>query len=143
MTDTKRYRIKIYDDRQRYKHLQHSEKCDEGTRRKNRHLLFLIFRMCYCKHFWLPTTFKNSSTNFLILTTEAFLRIRFYIISCQQLISCLPDLLAHLRLSRQEVISYLHVTFTLSSTKMTYKLCPCSYLKKSKNPFPNFYCKAT
>lgn len=96
--------------------------------------IFYIFKMHYCKQFWLLTAFKNSSTNFLIPVPKAFPRIKFYIISSQQLTSCLPDTSAYLRSSGQEVISYLYTTFTLSSIKMIYKLCHCWYLKKPLRP---------
>jgi len=48
MTDIKRYRIKIYIDRKRFKPLYCREKSDGGKRRKNRHLLFYIFKMHHC-----------------------------------------------------------------------------------------------
>lgn len=74
---------------------------------------------------------KNSSTNFLIPAPKAFPRIKFYIISSQQLKFCLPDLSAYLKLSGQEVNPYLYTTVTLSNIKMIYKIRHfCSLQKK-------------
>lgn len=108
MTDIKRYKIKICIDRKSFKPLYCREKSD-GERGEKRDIYYFTSSKCtIAQHFWIPTTFKNSSTNFLIPAPTAFPRIKFYIISSQQLTSCLPDLPAYLRLSGQEVISYLY-----------------------------------
>lgn len=127
MTDIKWYKSKICIYIQRFQSLNCREKNEGAKRRKNRHLYFTSSECIIAQCFWLPTTFKNSSTNFLIPAPKAFPRIEFYIISSQQLRFCLPDLSTYLWLSGQEVISCLYTAATLSNIKMIYKLCHCCY----------------
>lgn len=126
MTDIKWYKSKIYIYIQRFQSLNCREKT-EGAKRKKQTFVFYIFRMHYCPMLLAPHNFKNSSTNFLIPAPKAFPRIKFYIISSQQLRFCLPDLSTYLWLSGQEVISCLYTAATLSNIKMIYKLCRCCY----------------
>jgi len=86
-----------------------AEKKVMGERGEKTDICYFTSSKCtIAQHFWLPTAFKNSSTNFLIPAPKAFPRIKFYIISSEQLTSCLPDLSAYLMSSGQEVISYLY-----------------------------------